>query len=55
MNNQPSLTRLLTRKNALNHTRIDIEKRAGDSGMAPCAGEALLKIRCNCKRTPETK
>jgi hypothetical protein len=40
MNNQPSLTRLLTRKNALNHTRIDIEKRAGDS-----VGEALLKIR----------
>lgn len=37
------LTRLLTRKNALNHTRVDNQKPAGDTPRTP--GEAVLKIR----------
>ncbi|WP_411884311.1 DUF2855 family protein [Polaromonas sp. YR568] len=40
MNNQALLTRLLTRKNALNHTRVDRQERPGDT-----PGEAVLKIR----------
>ncbi|MGH8035706.1 MAG: DUF2855 family protein, partial [Lysobacterales bacterium] len=45
MNHPASLTRLLTRKDALNHTRIEIEKLAGPDGGLHSAGEALLKIR----------
>lgn len=41
MNNPASLTRLLTRKNALNHTRLD----AGRPQANLADGEALLKIR----------
>ena len=40
MNNPALLTRLLTRKNALNHTRVDQQQPAGDT-----PGEAVLKIR----------
>lgn len=45
MNNPASLTRLLTRKDALNHTRIDVEKLSGADGELCSSGEALLKIR----------
>lgn len=44
MNNPATLTRLLTRKDALNHTRIAVEHLAGDTLQA-ATGEALLKIR----------
>ena len=40
MNNPALLTRLLTRKNALNHTRVNRQQPAGDT-----LGEAVLKIR----------
>jgi len=45
MNNPASLTRLLTRKSALNHTRIDVGKPGETDGGPLVAGEALLKIR----------
>lgn len=43
MNNPALLTRLLTRKNALNHTRVDQKTQKHPAGDTP--GEAVLKIR----------